>query len=108
MFSFRTGMFGSLGSIYTLQIKVAEAIAIVVTKSPAKQLITDLLICAQQQRAVTVTLPRFGLKEHPFKDLKTIRIGWSRTLFSIIINILKLMMTITVYLDISIRNKFCS
>ena len=68
LFSFRTGMFGSLGSIYTLQIKVAEAIAIVVTKSPAKQLIIDLLICAQQQRAVTVTLPRFGLKEHYFKD----------------------------------------
>ena len=66
MFSFRTGMFGSLGS--TLQTKVAEAIAIVVTKSPAKQLFTDLLICAQQQRAVTVTLPRFGLKEHLFKD----------------------------------------
>ena len=65
MFSFRTGMFG-LGS--TFRTKVAEAIAIVVTKSSAKQLITDLLICAQQQKAKMVTLPRFGLEEHLFKD----------------------------------------
>ena len=66
MFSFRIGMFGSLG--YNLKGKAAEAIAIVVTKSSAKQLITDLLICVKQQKATVVTLPRFGLKEHFFKD----------------------------------------
>ena len=66
MFSFRIGMFGSLG--YNFKGKVAGAIAIVVTKSSAKQLITDLLIYAKQQKAMMVTLPRFGLKEQFLKD----------------------------------------
>ena len=77
MFSFRTGIFGS-----TFQIKVAEAIAIVVTKSSAKQLITDLLICAQQQKAITVTLPRFGLEEHLFANFnKPSEFGQGHCLF---------------------------
>ena len=66
MFSFRTGMFGSLR--YNVKGKVAEAIAIVAPTSSAKQLITDLLICAKEQKAYVVILPRFSLKEHYFKD----------------------------------------
>ena len=75
MFSFRVSW--GCGQI------VGEVIAIIVTKSPAAQLITDLLICISQQKATMVTLPRFGLKEHLFKGfMKTSRfVGQGHCLF---------------------------
>ena len=42
--------------------------ALMITKSPAEQLITDMLICAKQQSASGVTLHKFGLKEHLFAN----------------------------------------
>ena len=58
MFSFRT---------FDFTCKVAEVIAMVITSSYAEQLITDLLVCVQQQNAAIVVLPRFGLKKYLFK-----------------------------------------
>ena len=48
---------------------VVSVIALVITGAPAKQLITDLLVCTTiQENATIVTLPRFGLNEHLFTD----------------------------------------
>ena len=44
----------------------AVVTALIITKSPAKQLITDMLIFTKQHSAFMVTLYRFGLKEHLF------------------------------------------
>ena len=69
MFSFKT---------FNLNCKVAEVIAMVITSSFAEQLITDLLVCAQQQNVTTVILPRFGLKKYLFKNfLKQIPLSTS-------------------------------
>ena len=65
MFSYRYDMFGSrLGN----ESIVAEVIAIVITRSSAEELIIDLLVCASKQKATMVTLPRFGLKQHLFRN----------------------------------------
>lgn len=61
MFSFRT--FG-----VTSVLKITEVIAMVITSSFAEQLITDLLVCAKQQNAITVVSPRFGLKKCLFEN----------------------------------------
>ena len=66
MFSYRYDMFGSGAGDKSRM--VAEVIAIVITRSSAEVLITDLLVCASKQKATQVTLPRFGLKEHLFKN----------------------------------------
>ena len=49
--------------------KITEVVALVMTNSSPKQLITDLLVCSIEQHKVsTVMLPsRFGLKEHLFE-----------------------------------------
>ena len=43
---------------------MTQVIALVITESSAEQLITDLLVCAKQQKATGVLLCRFGLEEH--------------------------------------------
>ena len=45
-----------------------EVIAMVITSSFAKEIITDLVVCTKQENATIVILPRFGLKKHLFKD----------------------------------------
>jgi len=50
--------------------KVAHVIALVITKSSAEQLITDMLVCAKQQKVTKVISPRFGLKENLFKNFE--------------------------------------
>ena len=60
MFSFRTCKFTSK--------HFAEVVAMVITSSSAKEIITDLVLCAQQENATLVILPRFGLKKDLFID----------------------------------------
>jgi len=47
----------------------ADVIAILANKSPAKQLVTDLLICAKQERADTVCTAQYGLPRSTFEEL---------------------------------------
>ena len=68
MFSFRTGVIAGVALLPAFKRKVASVIALVITKSNAKQLITDLILCTKQQNATLVTLPQFGLKEELFAD----------------------------------------
>ena len=65
MFSFHLGRF-SLGA--DIQSNVVSVIALVIIGTPAKQLITDLLVCTTQEKSIVVTMLRFGLKEHLFTD----------------------------------------
>ena len=65
MFSFHHGRF-SLGA--DIRSNVVSVIALVIIGTPAKQLITDLLVCTTQENSIVVTMPRFGLKEHLFTD----------------------------------------
>ena len=68
MFSFRLGRFNPAAGILNNAVTVS-VIALIITETPAKQLITDLLVCTRQKNFATiVTLPRFGLKEHLFVD----------------------------------------
>ena len=50
--------------------RIARVVALVITNSSPKQLITDLLVCSiKQHKVTTVVLPsRFGLKEHLFTN----------------------------------------
>ena len=99
MFSFRTCKLKSE--------KIAQVIALVITSFSAKEIIADLVVCTQQENATIVILPRFGLKRDLFKNfLQEHSVSTAEfsmqimdVVFSIIINILKLMMTITVCLD---------
>ena len=59
LFSIRTNTFGT-GNWCTV-------IALVITKTSAEQILTDLLVCAKQTRATFVGMLRFGLKEHLFE-----------------------------------------
>ena len=65
MFSFHLGRF-SLGT--DIQSNAVSVIALVIIGTPAKQLISDLLVCTTQESSIVVTMPRFGLKEHLFTD----------------------------------------
>ncbi|XP_065901461.1 glycylpeptide N-tetradecanoyltransferase-like isoform X2 [Dysidea avara] len=60
-----TDMFG-FNLDYELDKKVATAIAIIPTKTPAKQLVIDLLLCAKQEQAVKVATLQFGLEKDNF------------------------------------------
>ena len=59
-----TDMFSLQTTLFKSDLIVAQVIALVITGSPAEQLITDLLVCAKQQKANDVLLYRFGLEEH--------------------------------------------
>ena len=60
MFSFKTYKYTSEN--------ITEVVAMVITSSSAKEIITDLVVCTQQENATIVILPRFGLKEDLFID----------------------------------------
>ena len=62
MFSFRLLTMDMLG----IQGNHASVIALVITKSPAIQLIADLLLYAKLQNAVSVMLPQCGLNQQLF------------------------------------------
>ena len=51
-----------------IDFTVATVIALVITKSSPKQLITDLLVCMKQQNVTFVSLLQNGLKKHLFTD----------------------------------------
>ena len=71
---------GNITDLFTLETyvlpanftneRIARVLALVITNSSPKQLITDLLVCSvKQHKATTVSLPsRFGLKEHLFEN----------------------------------------
>ena len=63
MFSLRSGP-----RPYFEREKITEVIAMVITSPFAKEIITDLVVCAKQESATIVMLPRFGLKKHLFED----------------------------------------
>jgi len=62
------------GEIFTLQPnskseKVAHFVALVMTKSSAEQLITDMLVCAKQQKVtLVIASSKFGLKKNLLKN----------------------------------------
>ena len=66
---------GSLTDLFGIRLysidgdAVAHVIAIVVTESPAIQFVTDLLICAKQEKADRVCTNQYGLPENVFKSL---------------------------------------
>ena len=60
MFSFETHMYESLIEVFVR--------ALVITKTSAEQLISDILVCAKQQKVTSIGFVRFGLKEHLFKN----------------------------------------
>ena len=62
-----TDMFSSITYDYESS-KAANVIALVITKSSPKQLITDLLVCMKQQNVTYVSLFQYGLKKHLFTD----------------------------------------
>ena len=62
MFSFRVLTMDMLG----IQGNHASVIALVITKSPAIQLIADLLLYAKLQNAISVMLPQCGLNQQLF------------------------------------------
>ncbi|XP_065885365.1 glycylpeptide N-tetradecanoyltransferase-like isoform X2 [Dysidea avara] len=51
------------------QAKAAAVIALVCTSIPARQLITDLLLCAKQEQALVLLTFQFGLGKENFKYL---------------------------------------
>ena len=48
---------------------IVGVIAIIASKTPARQLLTDLLLCAKQENFAMVSTHQFGLAEENFKDL---------------------------------------
>ena len=62
-----TDIFSFTTSVVDKYSEVAAVIALVITKSSPKQLITDLLVCMKQQNITFVTC-QCGLKEHLFTD----------------------------------------
>ena len=71
----------------------AMVTALIITKSPAMQLITDMLICAKQRSASWVILYQFGLKEDLFTNFIK---SQKSNAFYIIMDILKLIAIITI------------
>ena len=70
LFSFGTRVLSAgLGSNFIGEM-LAGVVALVITNSSPKQVITDLLVCSiKQHKATIVMLPsRFGLKEHLFEN----------------------------------------
>ena len=65
MFSFRVAI-DMVGLVPGIQAYHANVIALVITKSPAIQLIADLLLYAKQQNVITVLLPQCGLHQQLF------------------------------------------
>ena len=57
--------------VFKLQAAMAlvGVIAIIASKTPARQLLTDLLICAKQENFAMVSTHQFGLGEENFKNL---------------------------------------
>ena len=62
MFSLRIEEFGKL-------IKHATVIAIVNTKSPTKQFITDILVCAKKEKVIKLITPQYGINGKIFESL---------------------------------------
>ena len=60
-----TDLFGFRVNFY----KLFKVIGIISAKTPAKQLITGLLLCAKQEQADTVLTVPFGLKRDDFEYL---------------------------------------
>jgi len=63
MFGFRLHFFGEVVS--------ATVSAIVNTKTPTRQLITDLLLCAKQEKVTELSVQQFGLLGNNFVNLLT-------------------------------------
>ena len=51
-----------------IKIVLTEVIALVITSSSAKEIITDLLVCVTQEIRTIIMLPRFGLKKDFFMN----------------------------------------
>ena len=70
LFSFGTRVLSAGSGPDFKSERIAAVIALVITNSSPKQLITDLLVCCvKQHKAIIVILPnRFGLKEHLFEN----------------------------------------
>ena len=70
LFSFGTGAFPADLEPDFLGERLAGVVALVITNSPPKQLISDLIVCSvKQHKATIVIIPsRFGLKEHLFEN----------------------------------------
>ena len=70
LFSFQTRVFPARLGPDFISERTAVVVALIITNSSPKQLITDLLVCCiKQHKATTVILPsRFGLKEHLFEN----------------------------------------
>jgi len=68
MFSLSNGKIFTFTWPLNFKSEILHVIALVITKSSAEQLITDMLVCAKQQKVTMVTLCRFGLKENLFKN----------------------------------------
>ena len=64
-----TDMIGFRVEILTESLTCAYITAIISTRTPVRQLIADLLICAKQTKAQKLQTLQFGLKEEVFKDL---------------------------------------
>lgn len=60
MFSFR---------LEDLVLNNATVIAIVNTKSPTKQFITDMLVCAQKEKVLQLFTPQYGINSEIFESL---------------------------------------
>lgn len=61
MFSLRIDKMG--------RIKIAVVIAIVNAKSPIKQFITDILVCAKKEKVMRLVTPQYGIDHQIFESL---------------------------------------
>ena len=68
MFTFRLLTFNDVDYIQKFG-KPAEVCAIINTKSPTRQLITDILLCAKQEKVDMLSTRQFGLARCNFKNL---------------------------------------
>ena len=65
-----TDMIGFRVEILNETLICAHITAIISTKTPVKQLLADLLVCAKQTKAHKLQTLQFGLKEEVFKKLR--------------------------------------
>ena len=63
-----SGNITDMFSLRCMSNNLATVIALVITKSSPKQLITDLLVLMKQQNVTRVSLFQYGLKEHLFTE----------------------------------------